>query len=83
MNWRIDIPQLLKEIEGASLRSNDKEALKIPMLLLKNYLGQIAKRAIELNDPKLNILMLETKLYEVEHNEIQKLIDNEINRDTQ
>ena len=60
LKWSINTPQLLEEVlnnEGASVLSN-------PMRLLMNILGEVANRAIELDDTKLNVLMIRLALYE-------------------
>lgn len=70
--FKCDTPALLQEIMTGVIDNPKSGAhiLKVPLLILNNYLGQVAQRAAEIDDPKLNILMLEMKLYEVEHNEI-------------
>ena len=60
--WRINTPQLLKEIctnPGTSI-------LGKPLSILGRKLHEVAERAAELNDPALNILMLELTLYDVD-----------------
>ncbi len=39
--------------------------LRLPFQALLSILGQVAARAIELDDPQLNILMLRLNLYDV------------------
>lgn len=70
--FKCDTPALLQEIMTGVIDNPKSGAfvLKIPLLILNNYLGRVAQRAIEIDDPELNILMLEMKLYEVEHNQI-------------
>ena len=72
VHFKCDTPALLQEIMTGVVDNPKSGAhiLKIPLLILNNYLGQVAQRAAELDDPQLNILMLEMKLYEVEHNQI-------------
>lgn len=73
VHFKCDTPALLQEIMTGVVDNPKSGAniLKVPLLILNNYLGQVAQRAAEIDDPKLNILMLEMKLYEVEHNEIE------------
>lgn len=72
VHFKCDTPALLQEIMTGVVDNPKSGAyiLKIPLQILGNYLGQVAQRAAEINDPQLNILMLEMKLYEVEHNQI-------------
>lgn len=59
VQWKVHTPNLLKEVlmnEGAS-------ALHIPINILAELLEAVAKRASELNDPELNMLMLRLTLY--------------------
>jgi hypothetical protein len=78
--FNIDIPNFLKEIQGNSTLQQSY-VMRAPMEIMKTKLALITKRASELNDPKLNILMLETKLYEVEnHEDIPELIKQQEDR---
>lgn len=72
--FRVDTMGLLSEICDAGLNRN-MGILKIPLNIFKNILGEVAERAIILNDPKLNILMLKLNLYEVEPHEICEAIE--------
>ena len=77
LHFNIDLPQLLRE----TYESNDGMGVfKVPISVAQNKLAQISQRAIELDDPQLNILMLETKLYEVEHSDIIELIKKQKQR---
>jgi len=76
MHFNIDTPALIKEIAG----NPDLRFAQTPLRLLLGKLGQIALRATELNDPELNILMLEMKLYEVPHKDIYTQIENQKKR---
>ena len=75
--FNIDTPELIKEIATGHKGS---WVLKIPLMTLQAKLALVAKRAIELDDPKLNVLMLEMKLYEVEQSKINSLIKNQKER---
>ena len=75
-HFRVDSPQLLNEIASAGL-PRSAGVLKVPLNVFRTYLIQVAQRAIELNDPKLNILMLEMNLYEIPPNKIIKAIENQ------
>lgn len=73
--FNIDVPQLISEIFE---NNPGMDIFKIPFTVLQSKLRKLAKRAIELNDPELNILMLEMKLYDVEkHSEIRPLIEEQ------
>lgn len=83
LTFRIDAVKLLEEIADAGLPKT-MGVLKTPLNILLNYIAQIAHRATELNDPKLNVIMLSMGLYEVDPDDIveainkqKKLIKNE------
>lgn len=78
VDFNIDIPEFLKELTNSN--SKDIAAFKIPLRVLQNKLIKIGERAIELDDPELNITMLECKIYEIEHKEIQKQIKKQKER---
>lgn len=62
---------LIKEIIG----SNEHTwILKIPLRTLYNLLRQVAFRCSEINDPRLNELMLRLNMYDVSNEERVKLI---------
>ena len=60
--FRIHVPNFLKEIANNNKLGG---VLIVPLNTLRIYLGKVAERASELNDPKLNLLMCEMSLYEV------------------
>jgi hypothetical protein len=60
--WRINTPQLLKEV----CNNPGTSVLGKPLTILGCKLHEVAERAAELNDPALNILMLELTLYDVD-----------------
>lgn len=83
LTFRVDAIELLTEIADSGL-PRTMGVLKTPLNILMNYLAQVAYRATELNDPKLNVIMLSMGLYEVSPdnvveviNEQKKLIENE------
>lgn len=57
----VHLPNLLNEV----LSNQSAAILKIPIAVTKSILSLVAKRAIELDDPELNILMLRLALYDV------------------
>lgn len=65
MAWKVDLPRFLKEIAECSK--------SIPYAMTFKILAQVLKvlteRAIEINDPALNIIMLNLGLYEGAHDE--------------
>lgn len=63
--WKIDLPNFLKEISMCS----KYVPYAISFQILAQVLGILAKRAIEINDPALNIIMLNLGLYEGAHDE--------------
>lgn len=79
LHFTVDTPALLLEIvECAMDRKNG--VLKIPINIFRGYLVKISELAIKLDDPELNILMLEMNLYEVPHNKIQTAIRKQKSR---
>lgn len=61
--WKVDLPEFLKEIVECS--SNTPYA--ITFKILAQVLNVLIERAIEINDPALNIIMLNLGLYEGAH----------------
>ena len=60
LNWRCHTPRLVDEI----LLNPGTSALKQPLIIFRSILAEVAQRAIELNDDKLNLLMLRLTLYD-------------------
>lgn len=77
MQFRIDTANFLKEIADNALPRN-MGVLFIPLNIFRLLLCEVAKRAIKINDPELNILMLRLTLYEVQANEIHKAIEDQM-----
>lgn len=73
MVFKVDMPMLLKEIAECS------KSIPYPVTftILVRVLGILAERAIEINDPALNIIMLNLGLYEGAHD---KNIDDVISQ---
>lgn len=63
MVWKVDMPRLLKEIAECSKST----PYPVTFTILASVLGILAERAIEINDPALNIIMLNLGLYEGAH----------------
>lgn len=63
MVWKVDLPSLLKEIAECSKSVPYAKTFKI----LAQVLNVLTERAIEINDPALNIIMLNLGLYEGAH----------------
>ena len=57
--WRCHTPNLLKEVIGNS----GTAILSIPLNIMGKLLAQVGERAAELNDPKLNRLMMQLTIY--------------------
>lgn len=60
LNWKVNTPQLLKEIQN----NEGTTILRIPLQILANILAELSERAIELNDTKLNGIMCRLALYD-------------------
>ena len=63
--WKIDLPNFLKEISQCS----KYVPYAVSFQILAQVFGILAKREIEINDPALNIIMLNLGLYEGAHDE--------------
>ena len=59
--WRVNTPQLLKEV----MSNNETAMLSKPLAIFGRILAEVGERAAELNDPKLNALMCRLAIYEV------------------
>jgi hypothetical protein len=59
LKWRVHTPSLLKEI----LNNKGANILHRPVQIFASILSQVAQRASELNDAKLNALMCRLTLY--------------------
>lgn len=63
MAWKVDLPRFLKEISECSINVPYAASFRI----LAQVLNVLTERAIEINDPALNIIMLNLGLYEGAH----------------
>lgn len=63
MVWKVDLPRLLKEISECSKST----PYPVTFTILARVLGILAERAVEINDPALNIIMMHLGLYEGVH----------------
>ena len=63
MVWKADLPRFLKEIDECSKST----PYHVTFEILTRILGILTERAIEINDPALNIIMLNLGLYEEAH----------------
>jgi len=61
LRWKINTPQLLREIMG----NPGMGILHVPLNIYQSLLFELAERSSELNDPKLNAIMCRMALYEV------------------
>lgn len=77
MKWRVHTPNLIKEmVEG----NPSGGALVQPANIFMRILCGMAARAIELDDPALNIYMLRLQLYDVEPADLTAAIDHQEER---
>lgn len=58
--WKVHTPNLLREV----LQNPGTSILAVPLSIFGRLLAEVAERAIALDDPKLNILMLRLTLYD-------------------
>lgn len=63
MVFKVDIPRLLKEIAECSKST----PYPVTFTIMTRVLEILAERAVEINDPALNIIMLRLGLYEGAH----------------
>lgn len=63
MVWKVDLPRLLKEISECS----KSVPYAITFKILAQVLNVLVERAIEIDDPALNIIMMNLGLYEGVH----------------
>lgn len=63
MVWKVDLPRLLEEIAECSKSIPYAKTFKI----LAQVLNVLTERAIEIDGPALNIIMLRLGLYEEAH----------------
>lgn len=61
LEWRVHTPALLQEIADNS----NNAILQRPIQIFGKLLGEVGDRAAELNDPKLNALMMRLTIYSV------------------
>lgn len=64
-HFRVHTPNLLKEVTEKSQANGLPGVLFIPMNQFRILLCQVAERAIELNDPIMNMLMYDLTLYSI------------------
>lgn len=62
LHFKIHTPNLLKEIADCGLAPKSG-VLRVPLNTLRVYIGMVATRCAEINDPVLNQLMIEMTLY--------------------
>jgi hypothetical protein len=60
MGWKVHTPNMLAEI----LKNPGMGIFVQPLSIFARLLAEVAERAIELDDPQLNILMMRLALYE-------------------
>lgn len=72
MQMKVDLPRYLTEIAQCSLATPYRKTFDI----LRECLIVLTKRATEIHDPALDIIMLKLGLYEGSHDkDVQKVID--------
>lgn len=76
LTFRVETDLLLREIIDCAMPRN-MGILKIPINIFRRLLVQVAQRAIEIDDPQLNILMLSLGLYEVHPEKVTEEIEKQ------
>lgn len=75
--WRVDTPALIKEMVECNPSA---WILGKPGTIFVRILGSLAERAIKLDDPELNILMLRLGLYDTAPADISEAIQQQEDR---
>ena len=70
-DFDVNTPQFLKE----ACENSNGGMYGVCWNIFKRLLAQVAERAIELNDPVLNALMVRLNLYEVPNEERYKILE--------
>lgn len=68
--WKCDFPAYMKEIA-----SNPGNPYAVTFNILFKIMTALTERAIELNDPALNIIMLQLSLYDGSHINLSEKIE--------
>lgn len=63
--FKVNTPGLLREI----VLGSGQDIYRIPILILKGLLADVATRASEINDPEMDALMCKLALYEISNPE--------------
>jgi hypothetical protein len=61
LHWKVHMPNLLKEI----LTNPGTSALVKPLQIVAHTLHELAELAIEIDDPRLHLMMFDLTLYEI------------------
>ena len=76
--WKVHTPNLLREV----LNCHGSSTLRIPLTIFSNLLAEVGTRASQLNDPKLNELMMRLTIYAAADPELpeydQRLVEQTI-----
>ncbi len=76
LNWRCHTPRLFEEM----LINPGMTVFVQPLQIFKGILVQVAQRAIELDDDKLNLLMLRLTLYDCSDPQLENYDPDAISR---
>jgi hypothetical protein len=79
LGFRVHVPKLMHEIADSGL-DRRHGILKIPLQVMMNWMARLAKKASEIDDPELNIIMLSMGMYEVDELQSSKLIEEQFKR---
>lgn len=71
LHFDAHLPNLLREV----LNNPTCWILKIPINITRGILGELAELAIEIDDPRLHVMMLRLGMYDVPANERTELIE--------
>lgn len=75
--WKVHTPNLLREL----VENNPSAwACRIPVMILQRLLIELAERAIAVDDPELNSIMLRLQLYDVDPREIDAQVTQQLAR---
>ena len=75
LKWSVNAPQLLQEIS----LNKDLWVLNKPLNIFQSILGELAKRAIEIDDKELNKIMIRLSLYDISNPQSKDFNQQQIN----
>jgi hypothetical protein len=63
LKWKVHLPNLLDDIIPNLNRKGYEQVLAAPMVIFKQILKELAELAIEIDDPRLSLMMCRLTLF--------------------